>query len=142
MTVHAPIGRFAPSPTGELHLGSLTTAIASYCHIKSLGGQWLLRIEDTDTLRCETQFTQQILIDLERLGLKWDGDIVYQSERTDIYNEWMYQHLTPLLYGCACSRKQVAHHRQSLPVTTATNLATYPRLCLHKKLSLRSNAKY
>ena len=78
-TTDLPIGRFAPSPTGELHLGSLTTALASYCHIKSLGGKWLLRIEDTDTERCDRQFTEQILIDLETLGLYWDGDIIHQT---------------------------------------------------------------
>ncbi len=100
-----PIGRFAPSPTGELHLGSLTTALASYCHIKSLGGDWLLRIEDTDTERCDRQFTEQILIDLETLNLQWDGDVIYQSERTDIYQDYLSSVLAPLTYGCQCSRK-------------------------------------
>lgn len=103
-----PIGRFAPSPTGELHLGSLTTALASFCHIKSLGGKWLLRIEDTDTERCDTQFTEQILIDLEALGLQWDGDVIYQSERIDIYNDYLSSALNPLSYGCQCSRKILA----------------------------------
>ncbi len=90
-----PVGRFAPSPTGELHLGSLTTALASYCHIKSLGGDWLLRIEDTDTERCDRQFSEQILIDLETLNLHWDGDIIYQSERIDIYNDYLSSTLAP-----------------------------------------------
>ena len=103
-----PIGRFAPSPTGELHLGSLTTALASYCHIKSLGGDWLLRIEDTDIQRCDQQFSEQILIDLEALGMLWDGDVVYQSERTDIYNDYLDTILQPLTYSCQCSRKQLA----------------------------------
>ncbi|WP_230658370.1 tRNA glutamyl-Q(34) synthetase GluQRS [Psychrobacter sp. I-STPA10] len=134
-----PIGRFAPSPTGELHLGSLTTAIASYCHIKSIGGQWLLRMEDTDNIRCEPQFAHQILIDLECLGLQWDGDILYQSERIDIYNEWMYEHLTPRLYGCNCSRKHLNQYQRSLSKQNLPNPPTYPRLCLHKQLSLRSN---
>ena len=102
-----PIGRFAPSPTGELHLGSLTTALASFCHIKSIGGQWLLRIEDTDTERCDQQFTEQILIDLEALGLYWDDDIIYQSERIDIYNDYLQSALYPLTYGCQCSRKDL-----------------------------------
>lgn len=105
-----PIGRFAPSPTGELHLGSLTTALASFCHIKSLGGQWLLRIEDTDTERCDRQFTEQILIDLEALGLQWDGDIIYQSERIDIYNDYLSSALHPLTYGCQCSRKALEQY--------------------------------
>lgn len=112
------VGRFAPSPTGKLHLGSLTTAIASYCHIKSLGGTWLLRIEDTDRQRCSTKFSEQILIDLENLGLHWDGDIWYQSERTDIYNELLYDQLLPYVYGCRCSRKDLADYE------------IYPRFCL------------
>lgn len=105
-----PIGRFAPSPTGELHLGSLITALASYCHIKALGGDWLLRIEDTDTERCASQFSEQILIDLEALGLQWDGDVVYQSERLDIYNDYLSSVLRPLTYGCQCSRKSLAQY--------------------------------
>ena len=112
------VGRFAPSPTGELHLGSLTTAIASYCHIKSLGGTWLLRIEDTDRQRCSTKFSEQILIDLENLGLHWEGDIWYQSERTDIYNELLHDQLLPYIYGCRCSRKDLADYE------------IYPRFCL------------
>ncbi|WP_339727681.1 tRNA glutamyl-Q(34) synthetase GluQRS [uncultured Psychrobacter sp.] len=105
-----PIGRFAPSPTGELHLGSLTTALASFCHIKSIGGKWLLRMEDTDTERCDRQFTEQILMDLEALGLHWDGDVIYQSERIDIYNDYLSSYLEPLTYGCQCSRKDLEQY--------------------------------
>ncbi|MGE6442132.1 tRNA glutamyl-Q(34) synthetase GluQRS [Psychrobacter sp. NPDC078409] len=105
-----PIGRFAPSPTGELHLGSLTTALASFCHIKSIGGKWLLRMEDTDTERCDRQFTEQILMDLEALGLHWDGDVIYQSERIDIYNDYLSSYLGPLTYGCQCSRKDLEQY--------------------------------
>ncbi|MBP2279800.1 glutamyl-Q tRNA(Asp) synthetase [Psychrobacter sp. PL15] len=150
-----PIGRFAPSPTGELHLGSLTTALASYCHIKSLGGKWLLRIEDTDTARCDNQFSEQILIDLEVLGLHWDGDVIYQSERVDIYNDYLSTVLHPRLYGCLCSRKsltqywqQQARKQQSLeqknapPNNTVPKSVTdalsrnqrYPRCCINANL--------
>lgn len=144
----SPIGRFAPSPTGELHLGSLTTALASYCHIKALGGKWLLRIEDTDTERCDRQFSEQILIDLEALGLQWDGDVVYQSERLDIYNEYLSTALAPLTYGCQCSRKSLIDywqqrdaeliHSEQRAVTTAlalTNQQRYPRCCLDAGLN-------
>ena len=134
-TPSQPIGRFAPSPTGELHLGSLTTALASFCHIKSLGGQWLLRIEDTDTERCDQQFTEQILIDLEALGLHWDGDVIYQSERIDIYNDYLNSALHSLTYGCQCSRKgleqywakeeQSQTHNENQP-----NRKRYPRCCV------------
>lgn len=117
--IYRPIvGRFAPSPTGELHLGSLTTAIASYCHIKSLNGSWLLRIEDTDPQRCSAEFSNQILIDLENLGLYWDGDIWYQSERATIYNELLQDQLLDRIYGCHCSRKALADYE------------IYPRFCL------------
>ncbi|MGD4317331.1 glutamate--tRNA ligase family protein, partial [Xanthomonas citri pv. citri] len=77
------IGRFAPSPTGALHLGSLVTAIASYCIAKQAQGKWLVRIEDTDTERCHPRFSNLILADLERLGLHWDGNIRYQSQHLD-----------------------------------------------------------
>ena len=108
------VGRFAPSPTGELHLGSLTTAIASYCHIKSLNGTWLLRIEDTDHQRCSAQFSDQILIDLENLGLHWDGDIWYQSEREAIYNELLQDRLLNRVYSCHCSRKDLQALKSTL----------------------------
>lgn len=142
-----PIGRFAPSPTGELHLGSLTTALASFCHIKSLGGRWLLRIEDTDTERCDQQFTEQILIDLEALGLHWDGDIIYQSERIDIYNDYLSSALRPLTYGCQCSRKDLeqywAKEAQSPPVDAHNplqpNRTRYPRHCVSKDLDRRQH---
>lgn len=132
------IGRFAPSPTGELHLGSLTTAIASYCHIKSLGGSWLLRVEDTDTERCDRQFTEQILIDLEALGLHWDGDVIYQSERIDIYNDYLSSSLQSLIYGCQCSRKDLeqywAQKEQSKHHDAGSSLqpnrTRYPRRCV------------
>lgn len=117
--IYRPIvGRFAPSPTGELHLGSLTTAIASYCHIKSLNGAWLLRIEDTDHQRCSKQFSDQILIDLDNLGLHWDGEVWYQSEREDTYNELLHDLLLNRVYDCHCSRKTLADYD------------IYPRFCL------------
>lgn len=149
-----PIGRFAPSPTGELHLGSLTTALASYCHIKALGGDWLLRIEDTDTERCDNQFSEQILIDLDALGLQWDGDVVYQSERIDIYNDYLSSALAPLTYGCQCSRKSLARYweqkqsQQNKDLVSSNNIDNnsslvnpllsnnqrYPRCCINTNL--------
>ena len=128
-TISQPIGRFAPSPTGELHLGSLTTALASFCHIKSLGGQWLLRIEDTDTERCDRQFTEQILMDLEVLGLHWDGDVIYQSERIDIYNEYLSSSLRPLTYGCQCSRKDLEQYWAQEEINRHHNNANLTQPC-------------
>ncbi|MGP4848783.1 glutamate--tRNA ligase family protein, partial [Marinobacter sp. 1Y8] len=123
-----PIGRFAPSPTGELHLGSLTTALASFCHIKSIGGKWLLRMEDTDTERCDRQFTEQILMDLEALGLHWDGDVIYQSERIDIYNDYLSSYLRPLTYGCQCSRKDLEQYWAQEEISRNHSLASLAAL--------------
>lgn len=127
------IGRFAPSPTHHLHLGSLTTAVASFCHIKSLGGKWLLRIEDVDFERCKPEYTDSILHDLDTLGLHWDDDIAYQSKRVAIYDEFLHEQLFPVSYACHCSRKQLDAHRLAHPVPHGLNTPIiYPRLCLHK----------
>lgn len=132
----SPRGRFAPSPTGELHLGSLTTAVASYCHIKSLHGEWLVRIEDTDIQRCSSAFSDQILFDLDKLGLHWDGDILYQSTRTELYNHYLNDLLAPLVYGCQCSRKRLTQYAKLHPDCDASH---YPRLCLSHQLDWQSH---
>ena len=91
---------------------------------------WRLRIEDTDTERCDQQFSKQIMIDLEALGLHWDGDVIYQSERIDIYNDYLSSVLRPLTYGCQCSRKSLAQywHQQNNYQQAAHQ--RYPRCCL------------
>lgn len=133
-----PVGRFAPSPTHHLHLGSLCTALASFCHIKSINGRWLLRIEDVDFERCKQTYSDSILYDLEKLGLHWDLEVVYQSNRIDIYNEYLYKQLAPLSYACHCSRKQLQAYQQTNPEPHALNTpAVYPRFCLHKHLDYR-----
>ncbi|WP_066800936.1 tRNA glutamyl-Q(34) synthetase GluQRS [Moraxella oblonga] len=140
MSQRTPIGRFAPSPTGHLHLGSLTTALASYCHIKSLGGRWLIRIEDVDVERCKPTYTTSILQDLENLGLHTDGEILLQSTRTAIYEEYLNR-LSSLTYHCTCSRKDLSN--DCIPAMSFydlnikdLNLAPiYPRRCLHKALT-------
>lgn len=114
-----PVGRFAPSPTGALHLGSLTTAVASFCHIKSQGGLWRLRIEDTDFERCRPEYSAQMLRDLDNLGLHWDGAVRYQSQRLDVYAHYL-QKIDALCYPCSCSRKKL--ESKTRPV--------YPRYCL------------
>lgn len=134
MTHTHPIGRFAPSPTGRLHLGSLTTAVASYCHIKACGGDWRLRMEDVDTQRCNPAHSQHIIKDLYRLGLVPDGDVIYQSQRGEIYQHYIDTHLTKLTYACDCSRKQLAHYRQQHQHQQSNSEHLYPRLCLHKTL--------
>lgn len=138
------IGRFAPSPTGQLHLGSLTTAVASFCHIKSLGGKWLLRMEDVDFERCKDEYTTSILTDLERLGLWADDDVVYQSKRMAIYDDILANKLPTLSYACTCSRKALSEHFRDNPATYPLDILAnltqptpslntapiYPRLCL------------
>ena len=125
------IGRFAPSPTGALHLGSLVTAIASYCIAKQAQGKWLVRIEDTDTERCHPKFSDLILADLERLGLHWDGNVRYQSQHLDTYHALLDEKLKAVSYGCDCSRKSLQNYQLAHPNTQYP----YPRICVHKRLS-------
>jgi glutamyl-Q tRNA(Asp) synthetase len=98
-------GRFAPSPSGPLHLGSLATATASFLDARHQGIQWLLRIEDIDTARAVPQAADEILRSLERLGFWWDGPVLYQSQRLEHYRQAIAD-LTArgLAYGCSCTR--------------------------------------
>ena len=103
------VGRFAPSPSGRMHLGNIYTALAAWLCAKSAGGKFLLRMEDLDPVRCPRANADQILSDLEWLGITWDNsEIPYQSERTSIY-EMFFQRLTDrhLVYPCFCSRAQL-----------------------------------
>jgi len=102
------IGRFAPSPTGDLHFGSLVTAVGSYLEAKSTGGRWLLRIEDIDPPREVTGSARRIISDLDRLGMQADGPVLFQSKRLDAYKQVVGQLLDEgLAYPCACSRKDL-----------------------------------
>lgn len=102
------VGRFAPSPTGPLHFGSLLAAIGSYCLARQAGGRWLLRIEDLDTPRVVPGAADLILRTLELCGLEWDGPVLYQSRRVDRY-EAALEHLREAgrIFACGCSRKEV-----------------------------------
>lgn len=102
------IGRFAPSPTGPLHLGSLATALGSFLDARLHGGQWLLRIEDIDEGRCKPEFTEAILQTLQAHGLAWDGVPWVQSQRHGIYQEAL-NHLHSLghTYPCGCTRQDI-----------------------------------
>lgn len=102
-------GRFAPSPTGPLHFGSLVAAVGSYLDARSHGGQWLLRIEDVDGPRNVPGAGQAIIADLVAFGFEWDGPVVWQSQRLDAYREALATLIDAgLAYGCACSRKEIA----------------------------------
>lgn len=108
MSNHPPyIGRFAPSPTGPLHFGSLVAALASFLDAKAHRGQWLVRMEDLDPAREPAGAAENILRTLETLGLHWDGPVLYQSQRLDAYSAALAAlQQQQLLYQCQCTRVQ------------------------------------
>jgi glutamyl-Q tRNA(Asp) synthetase len=110
------IGRFAPTPSGYLHFGSLVAALASYLDARSAGGKWLMRMEDLDPPREVPGAQAGILKTLEAYGFEWDGEVVRQSDRhhayQDIINRW-FSH--GLAYACTCSRKQLENYNGIYP---------------------------
>lgn len=102
------IGRFAPSPTGPLHFGSLVAAVASYLDAKAHDGQWLVRMEDLDKPREMLGAADDILRTLEQYGFEWDGDVIYQGQRNELYQAYL-DHLKQqnLIYPCGCTRKEI-----------------------------------
>jgi len=110
------VGRFAPSPTGPLHLGSLVTAIGSFLHARQAGGEWLVRIEDIDPPRELAGAAADILRTLESLGLEWDRSVLYQSSRQDVYRETAERLLTAgQAFRCDCSRSTVRAANDATP---------------------------
>lgn len=104
-----PRGRFAPSPTGALHFGSLVAAVGSYIDAKAHRGEWLLRIEDIDQPRVVSGAADAIMRTLEALGLNWDGEVIYQSQRHEAYRAALDQlQSLGVLYSCNCSRREIA----------------------------------
>ncbi len=113
ISINNIIGRFAPSPTGPLHLGSLIAATASYLNVRQyVDSHWLLRIEDLDTQRSQAAHSTTIISQLEQYGFKWDGEIVYQSQRTQAYQE-AFNQLTTSVFPCICTRKTLQATAQS-----------------------------
>lgn len=127
----AYIGRFAPSPTGPLHFGSLVAAVASYCDAKANHGQWLLRIENIDTTREVKGATDQIIQTLEAYGFAWDGDIIYQDKRSALYEHYLMQLIAiDMTYPCTCTRKEIADSANSVGIEGVI----YPGTCLHQPI--------
>ncbi len=124
------VGRFAPSPTGLLHAGSLVAALASWLDARAHGGAWLVRIEDLDTPRNVAGATDAIVAQLDRLGLRADGAIVRQSERTALY-EAALQRLVAVgrAYPCACSRRDLALAAAAPAGDVASGERVYPGTC-------------
>lgn len=129
------IGRFAPSPTGALHAGSLASALASWLDARAHGGQWLVRIEDVDGPRCVSGADQIILQQLERCGLRSDEPVLWQSRRGAAYQRALEQLQSQgLAYPCGCSRKDVEaaqgptgrHQAQTYPGTCRAGLQGKP----------------
>ena len=108
--IDAPyVGRFAPSPTGPLHFGSLVAALASWLDVRAAGGRWLVRIEDVDATRTVPGAADTVLRALEAMALHWDGEIAWQSQRTALYESALATlRARALTYRCKCSRKEVA----------------------------------
>ena len=119
------VGRFAPSPTGPLHFGSLVAALASWLDARAARGRWLLRMEDLDTPRNQPGAADDILRTLERLGLTWDGPVVYQSRRTALYRAAL-ERLEKLTYWCGCTRREIADSSLGL---AADGAQIYPGTC-------------
>lgn len=125
------IGRFAPSPSGPLHMGSLVTALGSWVDAKHHKGEWLLRIEDIDPQRESVEACEQIIENLVAHELQWDGDITYQSMRSSIYESALAKLKDKnQLYACTCTRKQL---RQ-------LNITNYPGTCRKAKHDFEDRA--
>jgi glutamyl-Q tRNA(Asp) synthetase len=123
------VGRFAPSPTGPLHIGSLVTAVASYLHARQAGGEWLVRIEDIDPPREVPGAADSILRTLETLELEWDRAVLYQSSRLDVYADAAVRLLADgLAFRCRCSRSAIR------AATEDGQSARYPGTCRERRL--------
>lgn len=130
MTSPTYIGRFAPTPSGYLHFGSLVAALASYLDARSVEGRWLVRMEDLDPPREAPGAQAAILETLERYGFEWDGELVRQSQRHDAYAQVLDGFFRQgLAYACTCSRKQLESYQ-----------GIYPGLCRNAGHSMENAA--
>ena len=130
-------GRFAPSPTGPLHLGSLLAAVGSYLHARACGGRWLVRIEDIDPPREQKGASADILATLETYGLHWDEPVLYQSSRLDAYRETVRGLVgRGAAYRCTCTRSMIAAANEGSDLPPGR----YPGTC--RTRNIRASAKH
>lgn len=119
------VGRFAPSPTGPLHFGSLVAALASYCDARARGGRWLVRIEDVDQPRSRASAERDIMDALGRYGFRHDGEVVRQSDRTAHYERALERlRGKGLVYACGCTRRDMEK-----AAVSASGERIYPGTC-------------
>lgn len=128
------VGRFAPSPTGSLHAGSLVAALASYLDARAHQGRWLIRIEDLDEARTVAGAAEEIIATLAAFGMQSDGEVVWQSRRKDVYQS-AFEQLAATVYPCSCSRKEIADSQTGL---ASDGAAIYPGTCRSGLLPGRS----
>ena len=123
-------GRFAPSPTGALHLGNLRTALLAWLAARSTGRDFIVRMEDLDRVQAAPEHERGQLADLAALGLDWDGDVIRQSERFDIYRDALATlDARGLVYECFCSRREVRAEIEAAPSAPHLPPGSYPGTC-------------
>jgi glutamyl-Q tRNA(Asp) synthetase len=125
MSATAYRGRFAPSPTGPLHAGSLVAALASYLDARAHDGAWLLRIEDIDEARAQPEAAEAIMACLAAHRMQWDEKPVWQSRRKALYRQ-AFERLGAAVYACGCSRREIADSRIGI---ASDGAAVYPGTC-------------
>ncbi|RDD62448.1 tRNA glutamyl-Q(34) synthetase GluQRS [Ferruginivarius sediminum] len=128
------VTRFAPSPTGDLHLGHAYSAFVAWNTARQAGGRFLVRMEDIDTSRCREEFVERNLDDLHWLGLDWDGPVVRQSQRMDLYADALARlGAMETVYPCFCTRKDIRREIEAAGraphLVTADGSALYPGTC-------------
>jgi glutamyl-Q tRNA(Asp) synthetase len=132
------IGRFAPTPSGALHFGSLIAALGSYLDARAHAGEWHLRIEDVDPPRVAPGSADGILRTLEAFGFEWDGPVVYQSRRGEAYAAAIESLINAgYLYGCDCTRKMLRQHAR-----IGVDGAVYPGTCRNRHLPLHAALRF
>lgn len=133
---NSPVGRFAPTPSGRMHLGNVFAALIAWLSVKSRGGALVLRMEDLDTLRTSGEFAEILRQDLKWLGLDWDHETAPQSQRSEVYDRYFSQlQESDLLYPCYCTRSQL--HSVNAP-HLSDGTYVYPGTCRNLKVPEKS----